>query len=829
MRDVNEVMTAPDFLALGLGGTNMMSMLWTVAMGRQAVGVEMRGDPFLGVHWNIREDFYHQLGLIDQMMLERYGEERLPRRGDGRAFRLAECFYSSETAAGDIVADEIIDGYDADQHIVGTIHHVEFIDDRWRDGLPNRVITLLDPPKPPDRPDPRKIRTSMVEVLDGPSTFQAEAASIQKLLRRYLELIEQQDLDNNCQPRVRLFTRHRVVPTDGDGFIHCSGGCKRIRIEALQEFDFKGQFVRVREPGSKVIDVGVPELFMIAQGFNSTDAKRLGFEQHDVKVDHEDGHGEVVAQADFLAGLLDVLVDGRLRRRISSEFDQDGKEYWVRQIAVGHENDPEVGWVLVQVPDFKTFDPIESGLLPAGTDPDSPEFFAAYHHLIYDYYMEQTSDILEIPKQELMKVQMIYGPTLFSLIERVGSDALIAANGVVAGDSFGNGHFLTSGGAMAGMIGHSARVLEYWRTRDAGTSPADAIRRLADSIREDTHAWLQVSAKEYSQAAPINFGAQRIEQISKASGIDTSVRANAIDAARRQRHALIPLDPSNWRRLFVRNGKVLSVLPELGSVHPQQRSPQAATLLAALKSWPFVPRRVTLKLNIDEELGAGEQALTGSNGSLEQELREGEQTLIRPKRNPVQGLGEGEQTLIGSKRNPVRELREGEQTLIRPKRSPEQGLREGEQTLIRRSLLGSEKSVRGQPLSVESLEPEGAKIYAFLDIEQDEHNVQRIMIEEPSVIVGRVDPNRGIMPEIDLTQFDTSGSVSRQHARIHLENALFYIEDLGSQNKTRLGDVTLKPFEPDLLHNGDVVSFGSVRATFRLLGTSELPAPWLQL
>ena len=46
----------------------------------------------------------------------------------------------------------------------------------------------------------------MVDVLDGPSTFQAEAASIQKLLRRYLELIEQQDLDNNRKPRVRLFT-----------------------------------------------------------------------------------------------------------------------------------------------------------------------------------------------------------------------------------------------------------------------------------------------------------------------------------------------------------------------------------------------------------------------------------------------------------------------------------------------------------------------------------------------------------------------------------------------------------------------------------------------
>src|SRR5437588_1251601 len=629
METTNETIIAPDFLALGLGGTNMMSMLWTVAMGRQAVGVEMRGDPFLGVHWNIREDFYHQLGLIDQMMLERYGEARVPRRGDGRIFRLADCFYSSETVAGDIVADEIIDGFDIDQHIVGTIHHVEFIDDRWRDGLPNRVITVVDPPRPPDQPDPGKIRTSMVEVLDGPSTFQAEAASSQKLLRRYLELIEQQDRDNNREPRVRLFTRHRVIPAEGDGFIHCPDGRKQIRIEALQEFDFKGLFVRVRVPGSEVIDLGVPELFMIAQGFNSTEPKRLGFKQHDVKVDHGDGHGPVVAQADFLAGLLDVLVGGRLRRRISSEFDQDGKEYWVRQIAVGHENDPEVGWVLVQVPDFKTFDPIESGLLPAGTNPDSPEFFATYQHLIYEYYIKQAADILDIPRQELMKVQMIYGPTLFSLIERVGDDPLIAANGVVAGDSFGNGHFLTSGGAMTGMVGHSARVLQYWRSRDAGTSPADAIRRLADSIREDTHAWLQVSATEYSQAAPVNFGAQRIEQISKASGIDPSARASAIDAARRRRHALLPLDPSNWRRLFVRNGRVLSALPELDDAHPLQRPERAASLLAALKSLPFMPRRVSAKLIIDQDLGAGEQTVLRSRLITDQELEEAEQNVHR--------------------------------------------------------------------------------------------------------------------------------------------------------------------------------------------------------
>jgi FHA domain len=516
----------------------------------------------------------------------------------------------------------------------------------------------------------------------------------------------------------------------------------------------------VREPGSEIIDLGVPELFMIAQGFSSSDAKRLGFEQHDVRVDHEDGRGPVVAQADFLAGLIEVLVGGRLRRRISSVFDQDGMEYWVRQIAVGHENDPEVGWVLVQVPDFQTFDPIESGLLPAGTDRDSPEFFASYQQLIYDFYIKQAAEILEIPRQELMKVQMIYGPTLFSLVERVRDDALIAANGVVAGDSFGNGHFLTSGGAMTGMVGHSARVLEYWRSRDAGMPAANALRRLADYISEDTHAWLQVSAKEYSQAIPINFGAERIEQISKASGIDTSARANAIDAARRQRLALIPLDPSNWRRLFVRNGRVLSALPELDEDHPLQRPDHAATLLAVLKSLPVMQKRVTAQLGTD------------------QLLAEGEQTMLRP-------------TI-------AQEVAESEQTIIRSK------------------------------LSIGSVAPESATIYAFLDIQQNEQVVQRIAIKGNNVVVGRVDPKRGIKPEIDLTQFDPSSTASRQHARIHLDKTFFSIEDLESRNKTQLGELALTPHKPEVLQNGDVVSFGSVKATFRLLGTSELPVSWSQ-
>jgi hypothetical protein len=188
--------------------------------------------------------------------------------------------------------------------------------------------------------------------------------------------------------------------------------------------------------------------------------------------------------------------------------------------------------------------------------------------------------VLEMPISEVKKIQMVYGPKLFSLVERMGNDALIAPNGVVAGDTFGNGHFLTSAGAMTGMIGHAQRFLEYWQNRDAGLRPKAAIRALADAIHADTEAWLGVSAKEFSQAIPINFGAERGQQIAASSGIDIDAHANAIDASRRERHSLLPLDPSDWRRLFLRNGRVVSkALPELDPVHPALRSSSNASEL----------------------------------------------------------------------------------------------------------------------------------------------------------------------------------------------------------------------------------------------------------
>ena len=58
-----------------------------------------------------------------------------------------------------------------------------------------------------------------------------------------------------------------------------------------------------------------------------------------------------------------------------------------------------------------------------------------------------------------------------------------------------------------------------------------------------------------------------------------------------------------------------------------------------------------------------------------------------------------------------------------------------------------------------------------------------------------------------------SPSVSRHHARIVIDDERATLEDLGSKNGTRAGDVRVRALVP--LSDGDQLRFGSVRATFR--------------
>jgi len=119
--------------------------------------------------------------------------------------------------------------------------------------------------------------------------------------------------------------------------------------------------------------------------------------------------------------------------------------------------------------------------------------------------------------------------------------------------------------------------------------------------------------------------------------------------------------------------------------------------------------------------------------------------------------------------------------------------------------------------------PSREGVYAYLCHEKDGVEMERIAITQKSVVVGRLDPKRGLSPDIDLSAFDPRMTISRQHARIRFEETFFYLEDLKSRNKTRLGELTLTPLQAELLQHGDHIRLGSVALIFKIPGMADVP------
>jgi hypothetical protein len=136
-------------------------------------------------------------------------------------------------------------------------------------------------------------------------------------------------------------------------------------------------------------------------------------------------------------------------------------------------------------------------------------------------------------------------------------------------------------------------------------------------------------------------------------------------------------------------------------------------------------------------------------------------------------------------------------------------------TLVRTEISSPEHRVKDIALENTHTD-DGSKVYAYLSYEEEGREPRSFAISSTYVIVGRVDPKRGLKPEIDLTSIDPGMTVSRQHARIRYEKTFFSIEDLKSRNKTRIREMILTPLKAELLRDGDVLQFGSVRVTFRV-------------
>jgi hypothetical protein len=83
--------------------------------------------------------------------------------------------------------------------------------------------------------------------------------------------------------------------------------------------------------------------------------------------------------------------------------------------------------------------------------------------------------------------------------------------------------------------------------------------------------------------------------------------------------------------------------------------------------------------------------------------------------------------------------------------------------------------------------------------------------------IGRTDIKHNILPDLDLTEFDTMKISSRKHAIINGSQNNYTITDESSSNGTFLNDQRLEVGQPMHLKDGDTISFGrnGVRVKFK--------------
>jgi hypothetical protein len=77
-------------------------------------------------------------------------------------------------------------------------------------------------------------------------------------------------------------------------------------------------------------------------------------------------------------------------------------------------------------------------------------------------------------------------------------------------------------------------------------------------------------------------------------------------------------------------------------------------------------------------------------------------------------------------------------------------------------------------------------------------------------LIGRTDPTTGVKPELDLGEFDTNRTLSRRHAKIVREGALYFVRDEGGANGTFVNGDRVNAGASIALKPGDKLRFGSV-------------------
>lgn len=87
-----------------------------------------------------------------------------------------------------------------------------------------------------------------------------------------------------------------------------------------------------------------------------------------------------------------------------------------------------------------------------------------------------------------------------------------------------------------------------------------------------------------------------------------------------------------------------------------------------------------------------------------------------------------------------------------------------------------------------------------------------------TMLIGRSDPARGIIPDVDLTPHGAlAKGVSRQHAAVLAVDNRILVKDLSSVNGTRLNGQRLAPGQEYRLRHGDELTIGELQLQVRFL------------
>lgn len=473
----------PTFLSIGAGITGSSLLAMAVAKGRRAIGVELREAITLPPSFNTREELLTEATKIDHLMNERYPGRQTMR-----------------------LADEL-------KKVLIPVVAIEDVDARGpvekRTSSP--LVKLKDP-------DPTRKLTDYDAMLSSGTPWQVHATELQTVYRNYLEHLEASDRSAGIDPpRLTLHVGFRPVqpvgvdgkplsseaiaalPPEERGLWKDEHGKLNVSIEAVERNPAGGM---QRKAGTKPLSLGAADLTAIAEGTNSSSATRLGHAPKDVVYSDLSGSVgvETVARKRVFSGRLGIPVGPVLRNRIDEVHDENGKPYWLRQQLVGGKKE-HGAWVLVEVPEHQSFDPLAAGKVPVGTAPTSLEYRSAQAVLMKSFYLEQAALVLDTTPETLRDVPLTFGPNLFTLTKRESTDVVVASNAVITGDRVATG-FFGYGGAMTGAISHTEALASYFDAVDAGADVPSALQDLSSELIAGSKAWVRLSKAQFEGPDP---------------------------------------------------------------------------------------------------------------------------------------------------------------------------------------------------------------------------------------------------------------------------------------------------------------------------------------